>query len=48
MAAIDEWLSDANTLASRSNRADRSGSALTVSGSTLIATSRPSFESSAR
>ena len=46
--AIFGWLSAASTLASRSKRARRSGSCATASGSTLIATSRPSLVSSAR
>ncbi len=42
------WLREARTLASRSNRARRSGSAAKASGSSLTATSRPSFVSVAR
>ena len=42
------WFRLASTLASRSNRARRSGSAAKSAGSTLSATSRPSLESVAR
>src|SRR5678815_228787 len=42
------WLSEASSLASRSSLASLSGSAANASGSTLIATSRPSFVSRAR
>ena len=48
IAAMLGWFNEARTLASRSKRARRSGSVATASGSTLIATSRPSFVSSAR
>ena len=46
--AIPEWLSEASSFASRSKRARRSGSAAKASGSSLSATSRPSFVSVAR
>jgi hypothetical protein len=39
------WLSDASTLASRSNRASRSASLAKSAGRTLIATSRSSVAS---
>ena len=42
------WFSDARTCASRWNRASRSASSATASGSTLIATSRLSLPSRAR
>ena len=42
------WLSEASTLASRSNRASRSGSEAKASGRSLSATSRPSLVSVAR
>src|SRR5882672_4579470 len=48
MPAMFVWLSDANTLASRSNRESRSASAENTSGRTLMATSRPSTVSLAR
>ena len=48
MPAMLGWFSEARTLASRSKRARRSGSAMNGSGNTLIATSRPSLVSSAR
>ncbi len=39
------WFSQASTLASRSKRASRSGSAVNASGNTLRATSRSSLVS---
>src|SRR4051812_50224882 len=48
MAAIFGWFSDANTCASRVNRARRSGSATNESWRTLMATSRLSLVSVAR
>jgi len=42
------WFREASSLASRSNRTSRSGSAANASGRTLIATSRSSVVSSAR
>ncbi len=42
--AMFGWFSAASAFASRSNRASRSGSAAKSAGSTLIATSRSSFE----
>ena len=42
------WLSEASIFASRSKRAKRSASSAKARGSTLIATSRPSFVSFAR
>src|SRR5262245_36835398 len=48
MPAMFGWESDANSRASRSNRASRSGSVANSWGSILIATSRPSRESRAR
>ena len=48
MAAMLGWLSDANTVASRLNRARRSASCANAEGSVLSATSRPSLVSRAR
>ncbi len=48
MAAMLVWFSDARICASRRKRATRSASCAKAAGSTLIATSRPSFVSRAR
>ena len=48
MPAMLGWEKAARTRASRSKRSRRSGSEAKQSGSTLRATSRPSFVSSAR
>ena len=48
IAATFGWLSAASSCASRRKRASRSGSCATSAGSTLRATSRPSFVSVAR
>jgi hypothetical protein len=47
MVTMFGWLSDAMVRASRSKRSRRSGSAAPTAGSTLMATRRCSFESSA-